>query len=434
VNVVWEDSRNHYTPDHLYQIFARSGIWKTKPTGHWEWEANYDWISEPANNPPAYNDLNPDIAFLSCSGSRVVVWDGEYNYPSDQSRQIWYHKRSADATPPGAPGGLQVSAPGAFVYLYWTPLPVDAKGYNVYRTDGVMPPLPPFQKINAQPVIPAFYYDSTADFGKCYTYKVTALDCAENEGASSNYAGYYGCSTGDQLASVDVGNPAPSSNTVRRSGYYTWGGTPDSTVDYDPDSLVYRFTNLVPDSFYLLGVGYFENNPSRVREQSLHINGVVVHGRCLLPGWPAQMVYLVPRRAYQDGSFNVSFVREQGPNAVVAQLWLYQAHFPGGGPQSAGIVDLDGAKACFYDPIPNPSSGTVGISYSLSVPAWVSLGIYNIAGQKVRTLAAREQSPGKYALLWDGKCDDGNPVPGGVYFCRLNAGDVVFTKRVTLVR
>ena len=438
VTVVWEDNRAGSPPNH-YQIYASTG--GVNPfTGEYVWEAvgQNSWVSEQANNPPVYDDLNPDIAFLSCSNSRVVVWDGLYNNPTDQSRQIWYHKRSADNIPQCAPGGLQVWEWWPCLYLEWN-YPCDdfppPSGYNVYRADITMPP-PFWVKINPQPVPETYYLDCDIESWRCYDYYVKSLDCAENESDTSNHAYYWGCfGDGFQMAYVDAGTPAPSRNTQRRTGYFDWGGIPAKTVDYDPDRLVYHFEGLNPDSAYILKLGGYEEPGSRGRRYSVEFDGIRVLNKGKLPGSPARTAYLVPKAAYRDGAVDVSFIREKGSNVVVAELWLLRIHqLKKGGPQSGEPVDLNGAKACLYDPIPNPSSGAVGISYALSVPARVSLDIYNIAGQKVRILAGQEQSSGRYALSWDGKCDDGNPRPGGVYFCRLNVGDVVFTKRITLVR
>ncbi len=102
--------------------------------------------------------------------------------------------------------------------------------------------------------------------------------------------------------------------------------------------------------------------------------------------------------------------------------------------QDAFRVDLRGAKALLYDPAPNPASGDVEVTFALAQPARVSLGIYNVSGQKVCTLLEREKSAGRYTLTWNRKSDSGLIVPGGVYFLRLVAGDVVFTKRATLLR
>jgi hypothetical protein len=221
---------------------------------------------------------------------------------------------------------------------------------------------------------------------------------------------------------------------ARRAGYYTWGNTPDSTVDYDPDSLVYRFTGLAPDSLYLLGIGYYEDATSRGREQSLNIDGVQIHGAILLPGGPSKMLYLVPKRAYRDSAITVSVVRNQGPNAVVAQLWLYRAHFEGGGPQSAEVVDLKGAEARLFPAQPNPTNGAVQFEYALASFGEVTLSIYDVSGRLVRILVDAEVASGSHRLAWDGKDVLGRQVKSGVYFARLQTGKYVATQKVVLVR
>ncbi len=95
---------------------------------------------------------------------------------------------------------------------------------------------------------------------------------------------------------------------------------------------------------------------------------------------------------------------------------------------------LGGASTKLYDPAPNPASGSVDVTYALAFPGRVSLAIYNIAGQKIRTLLDQEQGSGRYALSWNRKDNLGNRVADGVYFCRLQAGGEVFTKKLTLLR
>jgi len=261
------------------------------------------------------------------------------------------------------------------------------------------------------------------------------LDCAENASDTSYHAYYWGCfGDGFQMAYVDAGTSSPSPYTRRRAGALDWGGVPEKTVDFDPDRLVYHFEGLNPDSAYILKLGGYEEPGSRGRRYSVEFDGIRVLNKGKLPGSPARTAYLVPKAAYRDGAVDVAFIRAKGPNVVVAELWLMRVHPKKGGPQSAEVVGLQGAKAQLYDPAPNPASGAVDIQYALAFPGQVSLAIYNMTGQRVRTLVDQEQSPGKYTLSWNRKDDSGNLVPGGVYFCRLNAGGVVFTKRITLLR
>ena len=86
---------------------------------------------------------------------------------------------------------------------------------------------------------------------------------------------------------------------------------------------------------------------------------------------------------------------------------------------------------------PNPFNPTTSIQYSVSSgqsPPHVTLKIYNILGQEMRTLVNTSQEPGYYTVTWDGKDALGNEVSSGVYFYRLRAGDFTATRRMVLMK
>jgi hypothetical protein len=64
----------------------------------------------------------------------------------------------------------------------------------------------------------------------------------------------------------------------------------------------------------------------------------------------------------------------------------------------------------------------------------VTFKIYNILGQKVRTLVDEPKRAGSHQAIWDGKDDQGKDVASGIYFYRLTAGDHQETKKMTLIR
>jgi hypothetical protein len=64
----------------------------------------------------------------------------------------------------------------------------------------------------------------------------------------------------------------------------------------------------------------------------------------------------------------------------------------------------------------------------------VTLKIYNILGQKVRTLMDGPRGAGSHRVIWDGKDDGGRDVASGIYFYQLTAGDYKETKKMTLIR
>jgi len=85
---------------------------------------------------------------------------------------------------------------------------------------------------------------------------------------------------------------------------------------------------------------------------------------------------------------------------------------------------------------PNPFNSTTAISYQSSAvrPHRTSLKVYNILGQEVKTLVAKEQSAGDYQVLWDGRDNSGKEVSSGVYFCRLKVGKFAKTKKMVLLQ
>jgi len=60
--------------------------------------------------------------------------------------------------------------------------------------------------------------------------------------------------------------------------------------------------------------------------------------------------------------------------------------------------------------------------------------VYNVAGQRVRTLVNGRQRAGYKAIEWDGRDDAGRRVAPGVYFYRMKAGRFEATRKLTLLR
>lgn len=68
---------------------------------------------------------------------------------------------------------------------------------------------------------------------------------------------------------------------------------------------------------------------------------------------------------------------------------------------------------------PNPFNPNTTIEYSIREETEMSLTIYNIKGEFVRTLYSGVQEAGSYKVNWDGTCINGRYVTSGIYFYRL---------------
>lgn len=87
-----------------------------------------------------------------------------------------------------------------------------------------------------------------------------------------------------------------------------------------------------------------------------------------------------------------------------------------------------------YQNHPNPFNPSTSIIYDLSEAIEVNLAIYDLLGQKVRTLVHKHQEAGSYNIEWNGLKDDGTLASSGLYFYRLQAGGLILTRKLILIR
>ncbi|MCP4581863.1 MAG: T9SS type A sorting domain-containing protein [candidate division Zixibacteria bacterium] len=98
-------------------------------------------------------------------------------------------------------------------------------------------------------------------------------------------------------------------------------------------------------------------------------------------------------------------------------------------------VDIDESVASIPDKIsisqnyPNPFNASTTIKYELPSQSHVTIEIYDIIGRKVRTLIERQQPPGYHQAIW--QADD---FSSGMYFYKLQAGDLIQTKKMLLLK
>ena len=83
---------------------------------------------------------------------------------------------------------------------------------------------------------------------------------------------------------------------------------------------------------------------------------------------------------------------------------------------------------------PNPFNPETMIGFSVRGRGDVELAIYNLAGQRARTLLSAVLEAGKHSVRWDGRDDDGRKLASGVYVYRLRAGEQVGTRRLLLLK
>jgi len=83
---------------------------------------------------------------------------------------------------------------------------------------------------------------------------------------------------------------------------------------------------------------------------------------------------------------------------------------------------------------PNPFNPWTSINYTVPTVSNVSVAVFNVLGENVRTLVNGVQEAGTWSVVWDGLNNDGLKVSSGVYFYKMTAGNYSETKKMTLIR
>ncbi len=87
-----------------------------------------------------------------------------------------------------------------------------------------------------------------------------------------------------------------------------------------------------------------------------------------------------------------------------------------------------------YTNYPNPFNPTTNISFSVSSKSMVQIAIYNVKGQRIKTLCSEILDKGEHDIIWDGKDENNNPVTSGIYFCKMKNGSIVLTNKMVLMK
>ena len=96
-------------------------------------------------------------------------------------------------------------------------------------------------------------------------------------------------------------------------------------------------------------------------------------------------------------------------------------------------IDLP-TEFALHNNYPNPFNPVTNILYDIPEVSEVNLEIYNVMGQRVRTLVQGTQEPGRYKIIWNATNDFGQALSSGMYIYRIQAGDFVSVKKLVLMK
>jgi len=108
---------------------------------------------------------------------------------------------------------------------------------------------------------------------------------------------------------------------------------------------------------------------------------------------------------------------------------------PIGGPTGVGGSTPSARGLIMQPAFPNPSGASSAIAFTLGEPGRVTVSVFDVRGQRIKTLAAGRFVSGLATFAWDGHTDAGEAAPSGIYFARvMTASGEVATQKIVRVR
>ena len=87
-----------------------------------------------------------------------------------------------------------------------------------------------------------------------------------------------------------------------------------------------------------------------------------------------------------------------------------------------------------HENYPNPFNPTTTLRFDLPEVSNITLTIYNMLGQKIRTYDMQSAPAGHHTLKWNATNNYGDPVAAGLYLYQLQAKDFIKTRKMVLLK
>jgi hypothetical protein len=340
------------------------------------WTISNTWIEETAN-PAYYSQVIPEAAgetdvrfkwnFVGSNGWYWCVDDIEIT-------GLTYELES--------PAELTAVAGSDVINLYWeAPAEVDPAGYKVYR-DGVA--------INPQQITETHYTDNDVMPEVTYLYFVTAVyPGGESEPSNTVETGLVNLYPPHDLVVVPDG----------ANVYLSWQA-PDNTS---------AGTGSEPGEVYRSGVR--DTSTRSLIGYNIYRNSEIINSE------PVELTeYIDHDLPYGIYLYSVTALYAAGESEPTDEVEIEITLNTGEDAQSAPVTRLSGNY-------PNPFNPSTTLRFSLKEAGEVTLEIFNVKGQRVTTLLDEYREAGSHRVIWNGKGEQEEELPGGIYFYRLEMGE-----------
>jgi len=143
---------------------------------------------------------------------------------------------------------------------------------------------------------------------------------------------------------------------------------------------------------------------------------------------------IIPINDYMNNYIYLRFRFESDDTITDPGWWIDDIKIIATTGASAGN-ELPAVKTKLYGNYPNPFNPTTTISFFTAENAEkVEIVIYNLKGQKVKTLVDKILPVGKHSIVWNGTDESGKNVVSGIYFYQFKTGKFSKTKKMLLLK
>jgi len=342
------------------------------------------------------------------------------------------------------------------VLLSWEP-PVNAEpiGYNVYRDHNLTP-------LNANIITETTYVDDSITHEALYTYSVKAvytMGLSPSTGSaqaiiitpSSGFTSTFENGTSDGwiiINGTQTNKWIAGTATASTGNYSIYISDNNSSTTYsNVASKVHFFRDIIYTSptqntlsFDLRGTG--EPNCDLLQVYLCETSYIPVAGSTPIGEQLAEYYY---EFFWFRNTINLPDLPVNTHKRVVF-TWVNDDSQAGPPAPAIDNITFTSGPVSDYDDVPlpltnalignypNPFNPETVINFSLASDAAVSLHIYNVKGQLVRSLVNEVYKAGAHSVVWNGCDEDGREVGSGVYFYRMSAGGYVAVRKMVLLK
>ena len=145
---------------------------------------------------------------------------------------------------------------------------------------------------------------------------------------------------------------------------------------------------------------------------------------------PIELTLQSNMRLFEDGNASPLPAVRRGNTVVskITRFGRYNVQF------GESVNSLDSRSADLLPNYPNPFNPVTTIQYSIVTSGIIDLAVYNLLGQRVRTLFQGPQESGIHRMTWDSRNDAGRIVSTGIYLLRLESPSGSHTRKIMFIK